>query len=86
MGSPTGHSNHWAFLNSLGIITEELSLQMTRHSSTLPIVGYSFSHEWGEEMHVKSLSQGLSVDLVELGLEPGTSGPEANCLPLDHND
>ena len=28
------------FLYSLGSITEELSLQMTRHSSILPIVGY----------------------------------------------
>ena len=58
MGSPTGHSNHCSFLNSLGSITE-LSSQMMRHSSIQPIVGYSF-YTWGEEMHVKSLSQGLS--------------------------
>ena len=31
-------------------------------------------------MHVKSLSQGLNVDLVQSGLEPD---PEAKCLPLD---
>ena len=39
IGSPTGHSNH---CNFLGIITEELSLQMTRHSSILLIVRYFF--------------------------------------------
>ena len=36
-------------------------------------------------MHVKSLSQGLNVDLAQPGLEPGTSCPEAKCLALDHN-
>ena len=29
---PTGHSNHRTFLNSLGNIAEELSLQMKLHS------------------------------------------------------
>ena len=66
MGSPTGHSSHVGFLNSLGSITEELPIQMTRHSTIL------LTHEWGEERHVKSLSQGLSVDLAQPGLEPKT--------------
>ena len=35
--------------------------------------GTSFTHEWGEEMHVKSLFQGLNVDLAQPRLEPGTS-------------
>ena len=34
--------------------------------------GPRFTHEWGEEMHAKSLSQGLNVDLAQPGLEPGT--------------
>ena len=35
-------SNHYTFLNSLVNITEELSLQIMRHSSILAFVGYSF--------------------------------------------
>ena len=35
--------------------------------------GTLFTHERGEEMHVKSLSQGLNVNLAQPGLEPGTS-------------
>ena len=41
-GSPAGHSNHCAFLNSLWSIKEELSLQTARHSSVLPMIEYSF--------------------------------------------
>ena len=61
------------FLNSLGSITEELSLQKTRYASILSIVGTRFIHECDEEMHVKSLSQGLKVDLAQPGLELVTS-------------
>ena len=31
-GSPTDYFNHFTFINSLGSIAEELSLQMMRHS------------------------------------------------------
>ena len=62
-------------------IKEELSSQMTYHSSIMPIVGTHFAHEWGEEMHIKSLSQGLNVYLAQ----PGPPDPEAKCLPLEHN-
>ena len=56
----------------MGSITEKLSIQMTRDSSILPESGTLFTHEWDEEMHVKSLSQGLNFDLAQPGLEPGT--------------
>ena len=32
-----------------------------------------FTHEWGEEMHIKSLSQRLNVDLAQPGLKPQIS-------------
>ena len=73
IGSLIGRSNHFTSLNSLGSITEELSLQMTRNSSILPIVCTRFTHECGGEMYVKSLSQGLNVNLTQPGLEPGIS-------------
>ena len=70
--APEGHFNHWTFLNPLGSITDELSLQITRHPSILPQSDTRFTHEWGEEMRVKSLSQGLNVDLAQPELEAGT--------------
>ena len=73
IGSPTGHSNHCTFLISLGSITEELPLQMTRLSGVLSIVGFLFTLEWGGEMHLESFSQGLSLDLALVELEPGAS-------------
>ena len=70
LGSPTGHSNHCTFLISLGSITEELPLQMTRHSSILSIVGSRFTLERGEEMLLKGFYQGLNLVLALLELEP----------------
>ena len=35
--------------------------------------GTRFTHEWGEEMHVNSLSHALNFDLAQPGLEPVTS-------------
>ena len=48
-------------------------------------VGIRFKHEWGEEMHVESLSQGLTLDLAQAGLKLGPPDPKAKCLPLDHD-
>ena len=53
------HYIHGTNLNFLGSITEELQS------------GTRFTHEWGEEMHVKSLPPGLIVDLAQTGLKPG---------------
>ena len=35
---------------------------------TLSSVTTRFTHEWGEEIHVKTLPQGLNVDLAQTGL------------------
>ena len=42
---------------------------MTRHPRILPTVG---AQEWGEEMHVQSLSQEINVNLAQPELEPET--------------
>ena len=54
---------------------------MTRQSSILHIFGYLFTHEKSENMHGKSLSQGLNVKLTQ----PGHRDPKAKSLPLEHN-
>ena len=43
------------------------------HQSVCLYSSTHFTHERGQEMHVKSLSQGLNVDLAQPGLKPGTS-------------
>ena len=86
MGSPTGHSNHGAFLNSLESITEKLPIQMTRHTTILPTVVYSFytwvgwGNAWKEPfprtqcqpgtIRPRTRAQGLNVNLSQPGLEP----------------
>ena len=61
---------------------------ITIRSVTLPYcppLGTLFTHAWAEEMHVKSLSQDLASTWNSQGSKPGSSDPEAKCLPLDHN-
>ena len=53
---------------------------MTRNSSILPQSGIRFTHEWGEEMHVKSLSQDSTSTWHSQDSNPGPSDPEAKCL------
>ena len=54
-------------------ITKGASLWRTDKTLHCLGSGTRLTHEWGEEIYVKSLSKGLYIDRAQPGLEPGTS-------------